>query len=111
MRGGQKKKHFNDLTSEQQDKLLSCKSPEEVFALVKEGGFDLTDKELEIVSGGDMTAEEREEVVRNAQQWIKDRDNSHYDTCPYCGSTNIYNGGGFTPPGVWECRSCNRRFV
>ena len=43
---------FKDLTPEQQEKARNCKTPEEVLALAKEEGYNLTDEELEAVSGG-----------------------------------------------------------
>lgn len=43
---------FNDLTPEQQEKARACKTPEDVLALAKEGGIELTDEQLEAVSGG-----------------------------------------------------------
>ena len=44
---------FEDLTPELQEKAKSCSTPEEMFALAKEEGMELTDEELEAVSGGD----------------------------------------------------------
>ena len=43
---------FDDLTPEQQEKARACKTPEDVLALAKEGGIELTDEQLEAVSGG-----------------------------------------------------------
>lgn len=43
---------FNDLTAEQQEKARACKTPEDVLALAKEEGIELTDEQLEDVSGG-----------------------------------------------------------
>ncbi|MDO4532408.1 MAG: Nif11 family protein [Coriobacteriia bacterium] len=42
-----------DLTPEQLEKLKTCKSPEDVLALAKEEGYELTDAQLEAVSGGE----------------------------------------------------------
>ena len=44
--------NFNDLTDEQKAKAQACKTPEEVLALAKEEGYELSDDELEAVSGG-----------------------------------------------------------
>ena len=43
---------FNDLTDEQKAKAKAAKTPEELMALVKEEGIELTDEQLESVSGG-----------------------------------------------------------
>ena len=41
-----------DLTAEQREKARACKTPEEMLALAQEEGYDLTDDELDAVSGG-----------------------------------------------------------
>ena len=46
--------NFEDMTPEQKEKALACKTPEEVYALVKEDGLELTEDELEAVSGGSI---------------------------------------------------------
>ena len=43
---------FEDLTPELQEKANACKTPEEILALAKEEGYELSDEELEGVSGG-----------------------------------------------------------
>ena len=43
---------FNDLTPEQMEKAKACKTPEELFALAKEEGVELTDEQIEAISGG-----------------------------------------------------------
>ena len=40
------------LTSEQRARAKQCKSAEELLALAKEEGYELTDDELEGISGG-----------------------------------------------------------
>lgn len=44
---------FEDLTPEQKAKAKSCKTPEDMLALAKEEGFELSDEQLQEVSGGD----------------------------------------------------------
>ena len=44
---------FEDLTKEQQERAKACKTPEEVFALAKEVGYELSEDEIEAISGGD----------------------------------------------------------
>ena len=43
---------FEDLNPEQQDKARTCKTAEDVLALAKEEGYELSDEELAAVSGG-----------------------------------------------------------
>ena len=45
--------NFDELKDpELQEKLKSAKSPEDILAIAKEEGFELTDAQLEAVSGG-----------------------------------------------------------
>ena len=43
---------FNDLTDEQKAKARACARPEDILALAKEEGYELSDEELEGVSAG-----------------------------------------------------------
>lgn len=43
---------FDDLTVEQKERLKACKTPEEIIALAKEEGVNLTDEQLEGIAGG-----------------------------------------------------------
>ncbi len=43
---------FDELSDDLKAKVLACKSPEELLALAKEEGYELSDDELEAVSGG-----------------------------------------------------------
>ena len=44
--------NFDDLTPEQRAKVRACKTPEELLALAKEEGVELSEEQLEAVSGG-----------------------------------------------------------
>ena len=44
--------NINDYTPEQQAKAKACKTPAELLALAQEEGYDLSDDELEALSGG-----------------------------------------------------------
>ena len=46
---------FSDLTEVQKAKIRECKTPEEMLALAREEGYELTDDQLEAVSGGYST--------------------------------------------------------
>lgn len=43
---------FKNLTPEQQAKAKACKTPEEMIALAAAEGYELSDEELQAVSGG-----------------------------------------------------------
>ena len=43
---------FNELSDGLKKKAKECKTPEEFIALAKEEGLELTDAELEAISGG-----------------------------------------------------------
>ncbi len=45
---------FNDLSKELQEKAMACKTPEEILALAKDEGYELSDEELESINGGMM---------------------------------------------------------
>ena len=62
------------LTEEQIAKAKACKTPEELIALAKEEGIELTEEQLEAVNGGACTYEETKEL------------------CPVCGSDNVKVG-------------------
>ena len=48
---------FEELTPELKTKALACKTPEDVLTLAKEEGYELSDKELESLSGGEALYE------------------------------------------------------
>ena len=76
---------YKDLTEEQKRRIADA-SPEEILAMAKAEGYELTDEEIEGISGGSF--------------WM----NEYY--CPMCGSHNV---------GVWQnsnsghCYSCDYR--
>ena len=47
-----KKDLFKNLTNEQLNKARACKNQEELLALAQQEGIELTDEQLEAVSGG-----------------------------------------------------------
>ena len=44
--------NMSELTPEQREKVLTCKTPRDLLTLAQEEGHELTDDELETVSGG-----------------------------------------------------------
>lgn len=63
-----KEELLKGLTEEQIAKIKACKDQEEVLKFAKEEGIELTDEQLEAVSGGACTS---------------------YDRCTKCGSDNL----------------------
>jgi len=47
---------FEDLSPELKEKALACKKPEELLALAKAEGIDLTSEQLDTISGGGWTS-------------------------------------------------------
>ncbi len=44
--------NFEDLSPELKSKVEACKTPEEMLALAKKEGYELSDEELQAISGG-----------------------------------------------------------
>ena len=44
--------NLQDLTPEQKEKALACKTPEELLALAEEEGYNISDEELQSIAGG-----------------------------------------------------------
>lgn len=44
--------NFEDLSPELQEKVKACTSPEELFELAKDEGVELSEEQLDAVSGG-----------------------------------------------------------
>lgn len=43
---------FEELTPKQQEKARACKTPEDILALAKEEGYELSEEELDGIAGG-----------------------------------------------------------
>ena len=73
------------LTEEQIAKLKECKSNEEVLATAKEQGIELTDEQLEAVSGGNCIMDFDCPKCGGNIDYNKDCDDYYNYTCPHCG--------------------------
>ena len=43
---------FEELTTEQKEKAIACKTPDELLELAKEEGMEIPDEELDGIAGG-----------------------------------------------------------
>ena len=77
---------YKDLTDEQRDRVAACGSPEELLALAKAEGYELSDEDLEHVSGG----------------WGND-----VPRCPECGNKCLPSNAN---PSRYVCQSCGYEF-
>ena len=72
---------WSELSEEQKAKMRACKTPEELLSVAREEGYELTDDELEQISGGGI--------------WLSDI------KCPYCGGPTSR-----TSYGIRYCLEC-----
>lgn len=79
--------NFNDLTQEERE-LVAGKTPEEILALAKERGRELSDEEIEAISGGESSGRWGHRVVcgRCETAWKVDSLEEAWHTCPTCGN-------------------------
>ena len=69
--------NIEDLTPEQMEKAKACKSPEELAALAESEGVELSDKELDSLSGGNAITEWANECPKkDCAQYVE------YNSCP-----------------------------
>ena len=79
-------------SKEQVAKAKACKSTDEILALAKKEGVELSSEQLEAVNGGACS------------------NTDHCPPCPSCGSTNVkskYSGSRVT---VFKCKDCGKEF-
>ena len=89
-----KEELFKGLTEEQIAKVKACKNQEELLALAKQEGVQLTDEHLESISGGFLCS-------------------TPTFTCPECGSTNVSAYSRQSPVHKWwvcECKQCGHKW-
>ena len=86
--------NIDDLkNAELQEKLKAAKSPEELLALAKDEGFELSDEQLESIAGG--------------SNWGRSQD-YYYVLCLACKSKVSWKAEA--PPPV-DCPYCNSKLV
>ena len=92
-----KKELLKGLTEEQIAKVKACKNHEELLALAKAEGIELTDEQMEAVSGGICTSTPTFICPKCGSKKIKTRYNENSiaewwnNTCQNCGFVWIVN--------------------
>ena len=88
-----KKELLKGLNKEQIAKVKACKNHEELLALAKTEGIELTDEQLQAVSGGGACS-----VISDVGDFFNPFD------CPECGSNKVeaVEGKG----NLFQCKSC-----
>ena len=91
-----KKDLLKGLSKEQLERARACKSSQELLALAKEEGVELSQEQLEAVNGGAC---------------IKERTPEHRD-CPVCQSANTraYYWDHSDKTSAYECLSCGHKW-
>ena len=82
--------NIRDLAPKLREKVIACKTPEELLALAREEGRALTDSELNEIAGG-------------AETWYDIR-------CARCGSTDVMESTSILGNTFYICNSCGYRF-
>ena len=93
-----KEELLKGISEEQIAKIKACKNQEEIMAIAKQEGFELTDEQLEAVNGGCSSTDKRKQ-------------------CPNCGSKNTElspNTKGKSVNGMlvtyYRCKDCKKVF-
>ncbi len=85
---------IKDLTIEQVEKVDACETPEEILALAREEGYELSDEEMRSISGGDWSPKEA------------------LPQCPMCGSYAILiNPMPGTGCAICTCGDCRHQWT
>jgi len=83
-----KRELLKGLTKEQRKKAMSTTSHEELLELAKEEGIELTNEQLEVISGGGICSA------------------GYQVTCPKCDSLDVDE----LPDGRYKCNKCHKEF-
>lgn len=89
-----KKELLENLTEEQIAKVKACKNHEELLALAKAEGIELTDEQLSAISGGGACT-----IVSNIGDAINQSD------CPFCGCNDVKVKDGWA-----RCQKCGEKW-
>jgi len=89
-----KEELLKGLSEEQIAKVKACKNQEEILQLAKKEGVELSEEQLEAVSGGGCTVKPK---------------------CPFCKSERVLilkyvTGEGGCPLKLMECSACNKNW-
>ena len=90
-----KEELLNGLTEEQIARAKACKSQDELLKIAKEEGVELTNEQLEVISGGGLIC------------------STPTFTCPECGSTNVSAYSQSSPVHKWwvcTCKNCGHHW-
>ena len=92
-----KKELLKGLSEEQIAKVRACKNSEELLALAKTEGIELTDEQLTAISGGGVCS-----VASDVGDFFNPFD------CPECGSNDVHAVKG--KGNLFECGGCGFRW-
>ncbi len=87
-----KQELLKGLSEEQIAKVKACKNNEEIIALAKEEGVELTSEQLEVVNGGACS------------------NTDNCPPCPSCGSSNVKRYHKSSCDLSYKCKDCGRVF-
>ncbi|MBO7573312.1 MAG: Nif11 family protein [Bacilli bacterium] len=87
-----KKDLLKGLSEEQIAKVKDCKNHDDLLALAKQEGLELTSEQLEAVNGGACS------------------NTDNCPPCPYCGSTNVKLRQSGKVLKKYKCNDCGKEF-
>ena len=86
------KELLKGLTEEEIAKVRACNNTDEILALAKQEGVELTDEQLETVNGGACS------------------NSDNCPPCPYCRSTNVKLRQSGKTIKKYKCNECGKEF-
>ena len=82
---------LEDLSPELREEALACETPEQILALARKVGRDLSDDELDAIAGGE-------------EKW-------HKIECPRCHSLDVEEHTSLVGNLFYECPSCGLKWA